>query len=122
MTNDIKKHEERALPVVRPATDIFEREDGFHVIMDVPGVRKEDLLLDLQENELIVSGKTVSFGGPGERYAEVGFGPVEYSRTIAISDLVDRERIKANHCNGVLNLHLPKSAKGLPKKIAIQAG
>ncbi|WP_022662108.1 Hsp20/alpha crystallin family protein [Paucidesulfovibrio longus] len=122
MSNEIKKNEARALPRVRPATDIFEREDGFHVIMDVPGVRKENLVLDLRENELLVSGKTGEFGGAEERYAEVEFGPVEFARTISISDLVDREKISANLKDGVLVLDLPKADKALPRKIEIQAG
>lgn len=122
MSSEIKKTEERILPKVRPATDIFEREDGFHVIMDVPGVSKENLVLDLQENELIVSGRTAEYGTVGERYAEVEFGPVEYSRTISLSDLVNREKITANLKDGVLVLDLPKADKALPRKIQIVAG
>ncbi|MGE4290764.1 MAG: Hsp20/alpha crystallin family protein [Desulfovibrio sp.] len=122
MSNEIKKTEERPLPKVRPATDIVEREDGFHVIMDVPGVSRGNLVLDLQDNELLVSGRTDDFGEQSERYAEVEFGPVEYSRTISISDLVDREQIRANLKDGVLVLDLPKAEKALPRQIQIQAG
>ncbi|SKA96836.1 Molecular chaperone IbpA, HSP20 family [Paucidesulfovibrio gracilis DSM 16080] len=122
MQNEVKAREEKPLQKIRPATDILEREDGYHVFMDIPGVRREDLVLDLQDNELAVSAKTAEIGSQEERYADVEFGPVEYSRVISVSDLVDKEGIKANLTNGVLSLHLPKAEKALPKKIEIQAG
>lgn len=122
MSNEIKTNEERALPRVRPATDIFEAEDGFHVVMDVPGVRREDVILDLQDNELLVSGKTAEIDASAERFAEVEFGPVEYNRTISLTDMVDRNKIRANLKDGVLTLDLPKADKAMPRKIEIQAG
>lgn len=122
MQNKVKAREEKPLQKIRPATDILEREDGYHVFMDIPGVRREELVLDLQDNELAVSAKTAEIGSQEERYADVEFGPVEYSRVISVSDLVDKEGIKANLTNGVLSLHLPKAEKALPKKIEIQAG
>ncbi|MDD4732460.1 MAG: Hsp20/alpha crystallin family protein [Desulfovibrio sp.] len=122
MSSEIKRQEAQGLRKASPATDIIEREDGYHVFMDVPGVTKENLVLDLQDNELVISGKTAEVGTSNERYAGVEFGPVEYTRTISVSDLVDKEKIKANLNNGVLALHLPKAEKALPKKIEIQAG
>lgn len=122
MSNAIKHAEECTLPRVRPATDIFEREDGFHVIMDVPGVSKDALVLDLQDNELYVSGRTAPCAAPQERTDDGEFGAVEYARTISVPDLVDRERISASLVNGVLSLHLPRAEKALPRKIEIRAG
>ena len=113
---------EKSLPRVRPATDILERADGFYVYMDLPGVPKENLVLDLRENELGVSARTDAFGDQGERFLEVQFGPGEYRRTIALSDMVDREKIKANLKNGVLELFMPKAEKVLPRRIEIHSG
>lgn len=113
--------EEKTLPRVRPATDILEREDGYHVFMDMPGVSKENLGIDLSESELTVTGRTASLGGEAEKYVEVQFGACEYRRTITVSDMVDRERIKANLRDGVLELHLPKAEKLLPRRIEIRS-
>jgi HSP20 family molecular chaperone IbpA len=49
------------------------------------------------------------------------FGECEYVRTISVSDIVDRERIKASLENGVLELFLPKVEKVQPKRITIEA-
>jgi HSP20 family molecular chaperone IbpA len=121
MANEIAKNEEKSLHRVRPATDIIEREDGFHVFMDIPGVRKEDLVIDLNDGELTVSGQTAPMGD-GENYAEVQFGPVEYRRTLSVADVIDQERIKATLEHGVLELVLPKVEKVLPRRIEVRAG
>lgn len=133
MSNDVKKSEqqprqaqqaqpEKRYPLVRPATDIIEREDGFHIFMDLPGVRREDLVIDLHDNELKVSGKAVHpTQAKGETLA-MEFTSGEYTRTFTLSDAVNRENIKANMKNGVLELHLPKAEKLQPKRIEIQAG
>lgn len=116
------RNNEKSLPRVRPATDILERADGFYVYMDLPGVPRENLVLDLRENELAVSARTEELGGTGEKYLEVQFGPGEYRRTIALSDMIDREKIKAGLANGVLELFMPKAEKVLPRRIDIQSG
>ena len=116
------RNNEKSLPRVRPATDILERADGFYVYMDLPGVPKENLVLDLRENELAVSARTEETGGKGEKYLEVQFGTGEYRRTIALSDMIDREKIKASLMNGVLELFMPKAEKVLPRRIEIQSG
>lgn len=110
---------EKSLPVFRPATDILEREDGFYIFMDLPGVSREDLVIDLQEDELTVSGKTTYELDEKENFSEMQFGNGEYSRSVSISDIVDREKIKANLKNGVLELYLPRVEKSQPKRIEI---
>jgi HSP20 family molecular chaperone IbpA len=55
MTTDIAKQD--TLPRFNPDSDILEREDGFHIFMDLPGVSREDLVIDLKENELEITGK-----------------------------------------------------------------
>ena len=110
----------KALPRVSPATDILEREDGFYVYMDIPGVRREDLKIDINENELVVTGRALQGGSDKETFLEVQFGPGEYIRAVSLSDLVDRENIKASLKDGVLVLHLPRLEKASPRRIPIQ--
>lgn len=121
MPKEVMKKEEGNLDRVRPATDIIEREDGFHVFMDIPGVSKDSLKIDLNDGELTVSGQTASHG-PGEHLTELQFGPVEYRRVLSVADVIDQDKIQANVENGVLELVLPKAEKMLPRRIEIQAG
>jgi len=110
----------KTLPRVSPATDILEREDGFYVFMDLPGVRREDLNIDINENELTVTGRALQGASDKESFLEVQFGPGEYVRAVSLSDRVDRERIKASLKDGVLTLHLPSMEKLAPRRIPVQ--
>ncbi len=122
MTNETVTREEK-LPKVRPATDIVEKEDGFHIYIDMPGVRKDGLAIDLNADEVTVTGRTCYPADPAEdanrSFSHVEFGGGEYVRTFTLSDTVDKEKITAKLDNGVLNLHLPKSERAVPKKIEI---
>lgn len=121
MSNEVKKTVEKDVPRFTPATDILEKDDGYHIFMDMPGVRKEDLAIDLNDNEITVGGVS------GYQLKESGkrlhseFDKAEYSRTFTLSDVVDRNRIKAVLRNGVLDLHLPKAEQARPRKIEITA-
>jgi HSP20 family molecular chaperone IbpA len=121
MSDTVVKNEERKMPVYRPATDILEREDGFYIFMDLPGVSKENLCIDLEEDELSVSGHKAVMG-EGERYAEMQFGGGEFRQTVSLSDIVDREGIEANLNNGVLEIHLPRAESFKPRRIEITEG
>jgi HSP20 family molecular chaperone IbpA len=50
------------------------------------------------------------------------FGNGEYRRSVSLSDIVDRERIRANLNDGVLELYLPRVEKTQPKRIEITSG
>ncbi len=126
MAENIPAQEAKELPRYRPATDIVEMEDGFHIFLDMPGVPRENLVIDLNENEVAVSGTTSYPADPSQgasaKYAHMEFGGGEYQRTFTLSDNVDREKISAHLENGVLNLYLPKSERATPKRIEISQG
>ncbi len=120
--SETTKTEEKGLPRVKPATDIVEAEDGFYIYMDMPGVSKEALAIDLNEDEIKVSARTDYPAPDGEKLIHVEFGNGEYYRGFTVSQIVDKARIKAQLKNGVLELHLPKAEKAQPRKIDIQMG
>ncbi len=107
------------MQVSMPPTDILERKDGFHIFMDLPGVAVEDLVVDLEQNELTVSA--VSRYEIGDNHAmRSEFVPMSYKRVFTLSDMVDREKIKAVIKDGVLDLFLPKAESMKPRRIAIK--
>ena len=122
MSKEMTKTHPQGLPRFRQPSDILEREEGYYIYMDLPGVAKEDLVIDLKDNEMVVSGKTSYATKPEEKYIEVEFGNCEYRRTFSLSETVDRDKIKANLKNGVLEIHMPRAEKAQPKRIEIQAG
>lgn len=120
MTNEVQKNEEQ-LETFRPATDIIEKDEGLFLLMDMPGVSKENLNIDLNENSLRVSGKAYAPTSENEKFIDREFTDGEYVRSFTIADVVDRENIKATLKNGVLELFLPKVPEVQPKRIEITA-
>ncbi len=122
MTSQVKKKEKNMFPCFSPNTDIIEQQDGFHIYMDMPGVARENLVIDLKENDLEITAKADYPRLEGVSNIHLEFGDCEYARSFTISDVVDRENIKANLKNGVLEMFLPKAEKAKPRKIEIQTG
>ena len=102
-----------------PATDILEMEDGFHILMDLPGVKPEDLSVDIEESELAIKGVSSYAEPESSRKMHTEFGTRTFERTFTLSDLVDREHVKAELKNGVLELYLPKAEAMKPRRIQI---
>ncbi len=75
--------------------------------------------IDINENELTVTGRALQGAAEKESFLEVQFGPGEYVRAVSLSDRVDRERITASLKDGVLTLHLPRLEKLAPRRIPV---
>jgi len=108
--------------VFTPAVDIFETEKEITLLADMPGVKADDLNIDLRENTLTLSGNVEPDRAAGEELllGEYEFG--RYYRQFTLGEVVDQEKIDASLTDGVLRLSLPKVEKATPKKIAVKAG
>lgn len=119
MAEEIKEATEEVRRII-PSVDIYETEDDVVLVADVPGVSKENLHLDIDKDELTISGLFPGHNGGGKRLIdEFVYG--EYRRTFTLGDTVDREKIVAKLEDGILRLTLPKYEKVKPRKIAIEA-
>ncbi len=105
-----------------PSVDLYESEDEFTIYMDVPGVKQEDLSIDLERNVLSIKGE---FGVGAEEGEAKGYREFpahgRYVRSFQIKAEIDREHIQATLKDGVLKLELPRVAP-VTKKIEIAAG
>jgi HSP20 family protein len=104
-----------------PAFEVKETNDAFHVKADVPGVAESDLDIGVHNNVLTVSGtRTAEERKEGDAFAlyERQYG--SFSRSFALPDTADGERIEAKLANGVLSLTIWKKAEAKPRKIALQ--
>lgn len=102
-----------------PPTDILESEDGFHIYMDLPGVSSEDLSIELEQNELTVQA-TSRYEAVSNQVMRNEFGSLSYKRVFTLSDMVDRENVKAIIKDGVLDIFLPKAESMKPRRIEIK--
>ena len=102
-----------------PAADIYETEESLAVVLEMPGVERKDLDVNLENDVLKVDGR-IDFSKYKDMdpvYAEYNVG--HYARSFALSSHFDRDKISANLEDGVLTLTLPKAKHAQPRKIAI---
>ena len=100
-----------------PAADIYETESGFLIAMDLPGIRRETLELDVDENRLVVKG-TREVAASKQHRMERPRG--KFLRTFSVPGSVDEGRIAAEYKDGVLQISLPKRTEQKAKKIDIK--
>jgi len=102
-----------------PRVDVFETEDGFTVLADLPGVAPGDVDVRFENGELSVHARR-STGQPqkGEGWE---FEAMNYFRSFRLSDEIAADRIDAELKNGVLKLSLPKHEAAKPRKITVKA-
>ena len=104
-----------------PAFEVKETNDSFVIKADVPGVEEKDLDVAVHNGVLTVSGSRQSDERrEGESYAlyERQYG--SFTRSFALPDMADGERIDAQLINGVLTLSIAKKAEAKPRKISIK--
>lgn len=111
----------RSEPHFTPAADIVETAESLVVLMDMPGVGKDDVEVGLDQGVLSVFGRARS------RKLDEGFRPVyaeyqpgHYQRSFQLGDEIDAEKIEASMRDGVLRLVLPKSAGAQARRIEIK--
>ncbi|KAH3756192.1 heat-shock protein [Pelomyxa schiedti] len=94
-----------------PRTDLFESEATYQVLMELPGVRKEDVAIDLSpDSVLTIKGKKDREATPGERWHRVERVFGTFSRSFSVPKGVDPAGISASFDNGVLKLVIKKPA------------
>ena len=101
--------------------DVKEDEKSYTVQAEVPGVKKEDIQIDIDGNQVSVRAelKKEKEEKKGEKtvYSERSYGMVSRSFTLPVE--VDEKGAKAEYKDGMLNLVLPKKSNGAAKRIAI---
>lgn len=106
---------------VSPAVDIVEQGDQFVVVLDLPGVKKEDLDITLAEGALTIKGEKHVEDLPEEKGSvyRLECWKGTFQRTIGLPRTVDPEKIDAALTNGVLTVSMPKREEVKPKQVSI---
>lgn len=118
---EVAKKEEATVPARSfvPVTDIYETADALIVVMEMPGVDKSNMDIEITDGVLNVSA-TIDFSKYEKLqplYSEYNIG--HYRRKFSLPNQVDQEKIAAEVKDGVLTLTLPKAEAAKPRKIAI---
>ena len=109
-------------PVYSPAVDIFENDSSITVLADMPGVKAQDLKIDLRESVLTLTGRVTSPESPKESDVLREFQTGTFFRQFTLSETIDQGKIDAKLTDGVLRLELPKVEKARPRQITVRTG
>jgi len=119
---ELTQKEEKTIPAryYVPNADIYETEDALTVVLEMPGVEKKDVNVNIESDVLRVDGQIdfSKYENLDPVYSEYNVG--HYARAFTLSDKIDQDGINAELDNGVLTLTLKKSKEALPRRIAIR--
>ena len=97
-----------------PITNVREEKDYFEISLDIPGISKEDIKVELKENILSITGERKSkYKDDQGEFISQG----RFERSFSLPKSVDVENIEVSHSNGVLDVLLPKQIKPETSKV-----
>ena len=100
-----------------PAADIYETDSSYLIAIDLPGINREALEIDIDDNRLIIKG-TRTIEESRQHRTERPRG--KFLRTFSVPASVEQSKIGAEYKDGVLQVRLPKRSEQKPKKIDIK--
>lgn len=108
----------------QPSCDINETKDHYLVSFDMPGVKQEDVKIEVQGNQLVITGERQ----PGMKYQE-GVSSLrhersygKFERTFTLPASIATDKIEARYEDGVLDVAVPKAESAKSRTVQIQSG
>jgi HSP20 family protein len=103
-----------------PPVDVLENRDGYLLRAELPGMKREDFNLEVQDGSLTLSGER-KFEEPadGVEYHRIERVSGKFSRSFFLPQTVKSDGIKATYRDGILEIHVPKSEQAKSRQIAI---
>ena len=97
-----------------PSVNTIENDDSFEIDLAVPGMKKDDFSIELENNVLIISSET-SNNVSNENLRLNEFNYSSFQRSFKIPESVNLDKIKGNYKNGILKVLLPKKKESISK-------
>jgi len=104
-----------------PVVDIFDRQDAIVIHAELPGVKKEDISIEVKHNTLTLKGERVA----GQEVHEGNYYRRErsfgcFQRSFTLPEMVNPDLIKAKFKDGVLEIEVPKPEEAKPKQVSVK--
>ena len=97
-----------------PSVNSIENNDSFEIDLAVPGMKKEDFSIELNDKILVITSESSNnIENDKMRLNEFNFS--SFQRSFRVPDSVDQDKIKANYKNGILKIKLPKRKESISK-------
>jgi HSP20 family protein len=103
-----------------PALDLYQDNDNIVAVVELPGMRKEEIEISLQDGTLTISGeRNDETANEGATRTERFTG--KFRRSVTLPSQVDANKVNASYKDGILTVTLPKAEEAKPKQIQISA-
>lgn len=104
-----------------PAVDVIEDAGGITLLADLPGVPREKLTLQMDDDQLVIEGEVELNAPEGLQSSHAELRVPRYRRSFQLSKELDGEQVQAELKNGVLKLRIPKAQHAQPRRIEVRA-
>jgi len=103
-----------------PALDLYQNNDNVVAVVELPGMRKEDIEISLHDGTLTIGGERKSETGTnGENATRTERFSGKFRRTVTLPTRVDANKVNATYKDGILIVTLPKAEEAKPKQIQV---
>ncbi len=103
-----------------PPVDIYERDDSLVLLMDLPGLKREDIDLQVDSNALTIQGERTGAGGATGIRLERPSG--RFRRSFRVGVRINPAQVRASYRAGVLKITLPRAGAPGPARVRIDSG
>jgi len=113
--------EETSITAFAPAVDIEEKEKEFRITAELPGLKKEEIKINIKDNLLTIFGEK----NKGKKIEEKNYHRTEriygsFQRTFRLPEYADQDNIAAEYKDGILNVSIPKLEESISKNVEIK--
>jgi len=102
-----------------PALDLYQNNDNVVAVVEVPGMRKEDIDISLHDGMLTIAGERQSSSSEGENAERTERFSGKFRRSITLPKRVEADKVSASYKDGILTVTLPKAEEAKPKKVEV---
>jgi HSP20 family protein len=103
-----------------PAVDIYETKESIVLNVELPGVTKEDIALEVKDSTLTIKGeKKLEKNVTEENFHRMERSYGSFTRAFTLPSTVQRDKVKAKFRDGILEIMLPKAEEAKPKQIKV---
>lgn len=104
-----------------PALDLYQNADNVVAMVELPGMRKEDIEISLHDGTLTISGERKTESSDGENAERTERVTGKFRRSVTLPARVESDRVSATYKDGILTVTLPKAEEAKPKQIQVKA-
>lgn len=103
-----------------PSVDVLEGKDAYLIRAELPGMKKEDINVELNDGNLVLSGERKSEKpAEGVEYRHVERVAAKFWRSFSLPETIKRDGIEASYKDGILEIRVPKAEEAKPRQIEI---